>query len=163
VFEPLSWWIRERFYRYGYSHRSRCYLVAFNLGFELGRLASYWAPARGYYRGGWSLGLHGTFDETGHWRDTRFRPRVLMKAIDPRRTLFGWGKLAPGDNDEKGPAGRFIDLRTLSFALTDKSHTLESACTGFGAPYEKVEVDDDKLEPRLVEYAFDDVRHTSIL
>jgi hypothetical protein len=163
VFEPLSWWLEHRLYRYGYQHRNRCYVVGFNLPFDLGRVASHWAPARGYYRGGWSLGLWGSFDSRGGWHDTRFRPRLLMKAIDPRRTLFGWGSLKKGDQDEKGASARFIDLRTLAFALTDVSHTLESACTAFGDSYEKAAVDYDEITPALVQYAIDDVRHSGLL
>ena len=60
-------------------------------------------------------------------------------------------------------AGRFVDLRTLAFALTDRSHTLETACTAFGDPYEKADVDYSKLTPTLIGYALDDVRHTATL
>ena len=139
MLRPLSWWLQERLYLYGYSHRDRCAVVGFNLPFDLGRLASYWAAARGYYRGGWSLGIWGSFDRAGEWHDMRYRQRLLMKAIDPRRTLFGWGSRKKGDEDEKGAAARFIDLRTLAFALTDRSYNLEGACEAFGDPYEKAE------------------------
>jgi hypothetical protein len=138
-------------------------VVGFNLPFDLGRLASYWTGARGYYRGGWSLGIWGSFDRDGGWHDTRYRQRLLMKAIDPRRTLFGWGSRKKGDQDEKGAAARFIDLRTLAFALTDRSYTLEGACDAFGDPYKKPDVDYDRITPELIEYALEDVRHTSLL
>lgn len=160
---PLSWWLKERLHRYGYDHRQRCAVVGFNLPFDLGRLASCWAPAKGYYRGGWSLGIWGNYDRDGKWHDTRYRQRLLMKAIDPRRTLFGWGSRDPSDQDHKGAAARFIDLRTLGFALTDHSYTLEGACKAFGDPYEKSVVEYDKITPELIGYAFDDVRHTSLL
>jgi hypothetical protein len=152
MFEPLSWWLDQRLYRYGYKHRNRCYVVGFNLPFDFGRLASYWTGARKYYRGGWSLGIWGAYNAKSEWHDTRYRPRLLMKAIDPRRTLFGWGSVKKADADEKGAAARFIDLRTLAFALTDVSHTLESACTAFGDHYEKTEVDYDQITPELVRY-----------
>jgi hypothetical protein len=38
--EPLSWWLEERLFRYGYAHRDRCAIVGFNLLFDLGRLAA---------------------------------------------------------------------------------------------------------------------------
>ncbi|MGH2965985.1 MAG: hypothetical protein ACRDMH_11470 [Solirubrobacterales bacterium] len=163
VLQPLSWWLERRLYLYGYRHRDRCSVVGFNLPFDLARLASYWAPAEDYYRGGFSLGIWGKFDPEGKWDDTRYRQRLLMKSIDPRRTLFGWGSRKKGDEDTKGAAARFIDLRTLAFALTDRSLTLEGACAAFGDPYEKREVDYEEISPELIEYAVEDVRHTSLL
>ena len=163
VLRPLSWWLKERLHLYGYAHRDRCAVVAFNAPFDLGRLASCWGAAQGYYRGGWSLGIWGSFDPDGHWQDMRYRQRLLMKAIDPRRTLFGWGSRSKGDEDQKGAAARFIDLRTLAFALTDRSYTLEGACEAFGDPYKKPKVEYDQITPPLIEYAFEDVRHTSLL
>jgi hypothetical protein len=160
--KPLSVWLEERLYRYGYQHRNRCYVVGFNLPFDLGGLASHWGAATRRFRGGWTLGIWGSYDEDGKWQDRRYHPRLLMKAIDPRRTLFGWGSLKPGDADRRGP-GRFIDLRTLAFALTDISHTLESACAAFGEPYEKDDAQYERVTPQLIDYAIQDVRHTSLL
>jgi hypothetical protein len=159
---PLSWWLENRLFRYGYAHRDYCYVVGFNLPFDLGGIAPHWSPGRGAYRGGWSLGVWGSYDETGKWTDRRHRPRLLMKPIDPRRTLFAWGSLKRGDAVGRGQA-RFIDLRTLAFALTDRSYTLEGACKAFGAPYEKSDVDYGRMSTELIEYAIEDVRHTSVL
>jgi len=139
--EPVSWWLEERLFRYGYAHRDRCDLVGFNLLFDLGRLARYWAPAKGDYRGGYSLAFWGDFDESGRWHDRKHRGRLRLRAIDPRRTLFRWAARGRNDPDpDRGP-GRFVDLRTLTFALTDRSHNLESACSAFGDPFEKADVD----------------------
>lgn len=69
--EPLSWWIEERLYRYGYRHRNRCLVVAYNLPFDLGRVASHWKPATGRYRGGFSLGIWGSFGPRGSWKVNR--------------------------------------------------------------------------------------------
>ena len=163
VCEPVSWWMQERLYLYGYQHRDRCAVVGFNLPFDLGRLASSWTAARGYYRGGWSLGLWGSFDEQGRWKDLRFHPRLLLKAIDPRRTLFSWGSVKPGDEDGRGKQARSIDLRTLAFALTDNSYTLEGACAAFGDRFAKDPVSFESITTKLIDYAFEDVAHTSML
>jgi hypothetical protein len=64
---------------------------------------------------------------------------------------------------QKGAAARFIDLRTLAFALTDQPYGLERACKAFGDQYEKPEVEYDRITPELIEYAFEDVRQTSLL
>lgn len=159
---PLSWWLEERLYRYGAQHRNRCAIVGFNLPFDLGALANYWAPAKGPYRGGWSLGVWGHFDD-GHWHDARYHPRILARAIDPRRTLFGWGSRADPDKPELLGQKRFVDLRTLTFALTDRSHTLETACAAFGDPYQKPEVVHGIIDEPMLNYAREDVRHTALL
>ncbi len=160
---PLSWWLEQRLFRYGYAHRDRCTVVGFNLLFDLGRLARYWAPAAGSYRGGYSLGFWGDYDETGKWRDRKHRGRLRLRAIDPRRTLFSWAARIRNDPDQDRGPGRFVDLRTLTFALTDRSHTLETACAAFGDPYRKHDVDYQHLTPELIGYALEDVRHTATL
>ena len=158
---PVSRWLEERLFRYGVNHRDRCDVVGFNLLFDLGRLTRHWGPAEKYYYGGFSLGLWGDYNAEA-WRDAKFHPRLLVRSIDPRRTLFGWGNLKRGDAGDQRPA-RIVDLRTLSFALTDQSHTLESACAAFGDPFEKDEVAYGVISERLLDYLRDDVKHTAIL
>jgi hypothetical protein len=159
-----SEWLQKRLFRYGVQHRNRCRVVGFNLGFDLGQLASYWGEARGAYRGGFSIGLWGEFDSDDAWHDLRFHPRLLMKALDPRRTLFAWGTLNKQDADLVSPApGQFVDLHTLVFALTDENHSLETACTAFGDPFEKAGVEYGVVDEASLDYARDDVRHTAFL
>jgi hypothetical protein len=160
---PLSWWLEERLYRYGDQHRDRCAIVGFNLPFDLGTLAEHWSPAQGTYQGGWSLGLWGEFDNKGKWHETRYHRRLLARAIDPRRTLFGWGSRTDSDKPQLRRKRRFVDLRTLVFALTDGSHTLESACAAFGDPFEKPNVRYGVINKRMLRYARKDVAHTAIL
>jgi hypothetical protein len=138
----------------------------FNLPFDLGRLASYWGSARDYYRGGCSLGLWGRFDAQGAWHDLRYRRRILLKAIDPLRTLFGWGSLKEGEEDRpdwRSPEARFVDLHALAFALTDRNLTLEGACGAFGVRYQKPAVRYGAIMRRLLRYARADVEHTATL
>src|SRR6266545_1898311 len=161
---PLSKWLEERLFRYGYSHRNRCDIVAFNLPFDLGRVASHWGPATGFHRGGFSLGIWGHFGPRGGWHDRKFHPRIRVKAIDPRRTLIGFGLLKTKDRDKWGKMpGRFVDLHTLAFALTDRNLTLELACEAFGDPFEKKSVTYGVVSKKLMAYAREDVRHTSTL
>jgi len=160
---PVSWWLDQRLYLYGWRHSNRCDIVGFNLPFDLGALARYWAPARGKHRGGWSLGLWGYFDTDGRWKDARYRRRLLIRAIDPRRSLFAWGSNSDADAPDLQRKRRFIDLRTLAFALTDRSYTLEAACTAFGDPFEKQDVTYGVIDEAMLHYAREDVRHTAIL
>ena len=50
----------------------------------------------------------------------------------------------PNDPDPKRGPGRSSTCAPSAFALTDRSHTLESACTAFGDPYEKPDL---QLQP----------------
>jgi hypothetical protein len=159
-------WLQQRLFRYGYHHRDRCDVVGYHILFDFGRLAAYWSPAGGNYRGGWSLGFWGHFDSAGQWHDRRFHPRLLAKAIDPRRTLFAWGSVKRGDEDGLGTGARVVDLHQVVFALTDRSLALEGAqgaCAAFGDRYLKPPVKYGVIDERMLEYARDDVRHTALL
>ena len=161
----LSGWLEKRLYRYGYRHRNRCAIVGFNLLFDLGRIASHWGKATGDFLGGWSLGVWGRHLRW-RWLDELFHPRIRAKSIDSKRTLYSFGLLKKKHDPD--PAlrhlkGQFTDLRTLAFALTDRSHTLESACTAFGDPFEKADVQYGVITPELLHYAREDVEHTARL
>ncbi len=160
-----SEWLQKRLYRYAYQHRIRRQtdVVGFNLLFDLGRLASHWSEARVGDRGAFSLGLWGRHDRDGSWHDRRYHPRLIVRAIDPRRTLFSWGSLDPESASGVTAPARFVDLHTLVFALTDQNHSLESACAAFGDPREKDPIPYGVIDERSLDYARDDVRHTAIL
>lgn len=139
----------DRFYRAVY--KSRCLLVGFNLPFDFSRIAGDVAPARGRFAGGFSLGLWFYIDEFGQKQRHPHRPRIGIKQMDSKRALKGFtGQNSPDKSDlipegsetgkpEKGYKfrGHFLDLRTLAFALTDQSYSLESACEAFGVEHGK--------------------------
>ena len=130
--------------------------------FDLGRLAGHWSEAGGD-RGAFSLGLWGSYDDAGRWHDTKYHPRLIVRSIDPRRTLYSWGSLKKEDTTSATGPARFVDLHTLVFALTDQNHTLETAGAAFGDPWEKDPIPYGVIDPRSLDYARDDVRHTAIL
>ncbi|PYX02362.1 MAG: hypothetical protein DMG85_21600 [Acidobacteria bacterium] len=90
-------------------------------------------------------------DKQGHQRRHPYRPRIDIKHIDNKRALKGFtGRQTPNDSDRipKGSTtgepeqdyifrGHFLDLRTVAFALTDKSYRLENACTDFNVEHGK--------------------------
>jgi hypothetical protein len=141
--EPLSAFV-ERFFVA--AVRVRALIVGMNLPFDLARLAFDVTEARKGARGGFSLILSRRSDRLGEPVEHSFRPRVTVKAIDSKRALKALTH--PNDADRvdripddsetgklvKGhyPRGNFLDLRTLAFALTDRSHSLASACKAFG-------------------------------
>jgi hypothetical protein len=132
-------------------YKGRCLLIGFNLPFDLSRIAYDFKNARGRFAGGFSLGIWSYIDEMGREQGDQFRPRVGIKHIDSKRALKGFtARNEPDRTDlipdgsqtgkpEKGYKfrGHFLDLRTLAFALTDKSYSLESACEDFGVEHGK--------------------------
>ena len=157
-------WLEKRLFRYGYRHRAWAHsdVVGFNLTFDLGRLASHASEAGGD-RGAFSLGLWGSYDDAGRWHDTRYHPRLIVRSIDPRRTLYSWGSLKKEDTTGASGPARLVDLHTLVFALTDQNHSLETAGAAFGDHWEKDPIPYGVIDARALDYARDDVRHTSIL
>jgi hypothetical protein len=71
-------------------YKGRCLLVGFNLPFDLSRIARNFAPARGRFAGGFSLGMWSYIDESGSERENKYRPRVAIKHIDGKRALKGF-------------------------------------------------------------------------
>lgn len=136
-------------WRHAYKHRAT--IVGFNLPFDLSRLAIAAAPGRSRFAGGNSLRLFGR---------ERYRPRIAYKAIDSKRTLMGFTRFDGGDEKFHG---HFLDLRTLAFALTDRSHSLESACDSFEVPYTKRPVVHGTISENYVTYCREDVEATAKL
>ncbi len=138
-----------RFYKAAY--KGRCLVVGFNLPFDLSRLAVDVKTARGRFAGGFSLGLWTFANGKGQELPSMHRPRIGIKQIDSKRALKGFTSrstpdavdLIPDDSTTGEPEkgfkfrGHFLDLRTLAFALTDRSYSLESACVAFGVEHAK--------------------------
>lgn len=132
---------------YSAAYTGRCLVVCFNSPFDLSRLACDVREARGRSAGGFSLILarYADGNEIGH------RPRIRIKHIDGKRSLIEFtGRAAPdladkipdgsidGQPDERFVfRGNFLDLKTLTFTLRDRSFSLESACDEFGVEHGK--------------------------
>lgn len=163
---------------YKAAYKGRCLLVGFNLPFDLSRIGFDWKPARGRFAGGFSLGLWSFRDKKGVERANNFRPRIGIKQIDSKRALKGFtSRYSPDKSDlipeesKSGKAkkgykfrGHMLDLRTLIFALTDRSHSLDSACRAFGVEHGKLQIKHHgKITNQYVEYNRRDVQATSEL
>ncbi|WP_353061945.1 DNA polymerase [Tunturibacter psychrotolerans] len=136
---------------YSSVYKGRCLLVGFNLPFDLSRVARDSTTARGRFAGGFSLELWSYIDKSGNELKNGFRPRVGIKQIDGKRALKGFtarngcdpSDLIPDGSPTGEPEegyifrGHFLDLRTLAFALTDRSYSLASACEGFEVEHGK--------------------------
>ncbi len=133
------------------AYKGRWLLVAFNFPFDISRVSVDFTNARGRFSGGFSLGLWDYVDESGNEQREYHRPAICIKHIDSKRALKGFTSrrkpdrvdLIPEGSESGEPEdgyifrGNFLDLRTLAFALTDKGHSLESACKAFGVEHGK--------------------------
>ena len=152
-------------------------VVGFNLPFDLSRLASAVSRARGgrtkaaqrnsAMAGGFSFSMFRHEDENGELREHQYRPRVAIKTIDSKRHLVGLvppGKIDDPDTFDNGFRGHFLDLRTLAFALTDRSYSLSTACESWGVEHPKTEAaEHGRVTPEYVDYNRRDVQATAEL
>ena len=165
----------KKFYKAVY--KGRALLVGFNLPFDLSRIAFTAHPARGRFAGGFSLAIW-SYIKMGVERPSTRRPSIGIKHIDSKRALKGFtARFGPDDSDlipegsttgapEKGYKfrGHMLDLRTLAFALTDRSYSLESACRAFGVEHGKQHVAKHGVVTKTyIDYNRRDVQATSEL
>ncbi len=127
--------------------------------------------ARGRYHGGFSFSFLTYTDEEGVVRPDRLVPRIAVKVLDSKRALIGftsaWKRRDPKqlrDGVRHAWRGHFLDLRTLTFALTGTATDLNGACEAFGIPDGKHEVEvHGTITPAYIDYARQDVRITAEL
>jgi hypothetical protein len=108
----------------------------------------------------------------------RSRPRIAVKSIDSKRALIGFTKRRSPDQEDLIPEGatdgkpdpgytfpgHFLDLKTLAFAQTNESHTLDSACEAFRVEHGKLVVEEHgRITPEYIDYARRDVLATAEL
>ena len=135
-------------------------IVCFNSPFDLSRIAIGWAEGRGRYAKGFSLILCDTVDQlTGRLVQNKFRSRIRVKHIDSKRALMD---IARTGRDKI--RAKLLDLRTLSFALTNRGHSLASACATFGVEHTKLTVKTHgKISAQYINYNRRDVLATQEL
>jgi hypothetical protein len=165
------------FFPWAYS--SRALVAGFNLPFDLSRLAVEWGTARGAMRGAFSLRLAEYVDAAGTRREHQYRPRVLVHHLDSKKALIRFGRASRTDHRDDlipeqtpgGPPdpkytfrGHFLDVRTLVWALTNRSHSLKSAAETFGTEHRKADVESHgAISTEYLDYARRDVLVTAEL
>jgi hypothetical protein len=134
-------------------------IVAFNLPFDLSRLAVEYRVARGAGGRGWSFVVFRyKSKEKGEWLPNSFRPRVQLRPKDSKAAFI---RLAGGDMNQPYRVGRFLDLKTLVWALRNKSLGLESSCSEFKVPGKLPNyVPSGRVTAEEIDYCRQDVRAT---
>jgi hypothetical protein len=103
-------------------------IVGFNLPFDLSRLAFTFTDGK---KGGWSLVLSSRLSKkSGKIEIDPEKPRIVLTSLNSKTAFI---KLSSIWNPEEWPNdSRFLDLRTLTWALRNRSYSLEIACKSFG-------------------------------
>jgi hypothetical protein len=143
--------------RLGYNAQAR--VVGFNLPFDIGAIALGFGAAKGRYAGGFSFWFSSWTDEEGEVRENKFSPRIRVKHRNSTDARIGFTK--PKDERESPGSGRFEDLRTLTFALSGRKHSLQSGAEAWGIGESKHSVEEHgRITPEYIDYALHDVRVT---
>jgi len=135
--------------------RKGALVCGLNLPFDLARLALAWSRGE---KGEWSLTMSQYADGT----ENRNYPRILITPIDSKKAFIGLARpWKPKEWKDRG-AAHFLDLRTLGWALFNKSFSLKTACKELKTEHQKLEDHEPsgKVTPKEIEYAREDGRCT---
>jgi hypothetical protein len=155
------------------AYRARALVVGFNLPFDLSRLAIRASEGRDANRGGFSLVLAPGKEGTPH-KERRHRPRVDVKHANSKLAFMSFTKpvepdlvdlIPDGSRDQKPDPGyawrgRFLDLRTLAFALTGIAYRLQDACDAFGVQGKDNPGRHGKITEQYIDYCRQDATAT---
>jgi hypothetical protein len=102
-------------------------IVGFNLPFDLSRLAIHSGNGR---KNSWSLALSTrTSRKTGEVESNPERPRIVITSQNSKMAFIKLGSIR--HSDEWPKEGRFLDLRTLGWALRNEAYSLKRACKAY--------------------------------
>lgn len=157
------------------AYDARALVVGFNLPFDLSRLACAWGEARGSQFGGFALRLVDREDQPGVLGENhKYKPHIHVSMVSSKFSFIQFAtpyKLDPLDKEpdpgsERDTAyrGRFLDNRTLLFALTSQTLGLRSGCELLGIEHGKYNVTEHgKITAAYVDYNRRDVLATEEL
>lgn len=135
------------------SVRAGALIVGFNLPFDISRIAVRWTAAR---NGGFSFVLSQLSEKQV---ENIHRPRVRIAPLNGVAERIEMAAVRRKDEQCRWRRGRFLDLHTLAFALTDSSYSLAGAIHAFGSQFEKMEHEPTGLViDEEITYARQDVR-----
>lgn len=128
-------------------------VVGFNLPFDLSRVAVGASPGIGENYGAFSLKL---------WDLEGFRPHIIIRNLDSRKSLISTTGIKPQPPGWRTP--RFLDLRTLTSAVTGGGYSVKSACEKWEVEHGKTEINEHGvITPEYIDYCRRDVQATGEL
>ena len=137
------------------SVRAGALIVGFNLSFDISRIAVQWAAA---HNGGFSFVLSQLSEN--HVNNIH-RPRIRIAPLNGVAEKIELTAVCFKNEQDRWRRGRFLDLHTLAFALTDNSYSLAGAIQAFGSKSQKMAHEPTgKISKKEITYARQDVRAT---
>ncbi len=137
------------------SVRAGALIVGFNLPFDISRIAVQWAAA---HNGGFSFVLSQL--SKSHVNNIH-RPRIRIAPLNGVAEKIELTAVCQKVEQDKWRRGRFLDLHTFAFALTDSSYSLAGAIQAFGSKPQKMEYEPTgKISAKEITYARQDVHAT---
>lgn len=137
------------------SVRAGALIVGFNLSFDISRIALRWTAAR---NGGFSFVLSQLNQKQ---TENLHRPRIRIAPLNGVAEQIELTAVRRKSEQHRWRHGRFLDLHTLAFALTDESYSLAGAIAAFGSKPEKMEHEPTgRVSEKEITYARQDVRAT---
>jgi len=137
------------------SVRAGALIVGFNLSFDISRIAVRWTAAR---NGGFSFILSQLSDKR---LKNIHRPCIRIAPLNGVAEQIELTAVRRKDEQHRWRRGRFLDLHTLAFALTDNSYSLADAIQAFGSHPKKMEYEPTgQITEKEITYARRDVHAT---
>jgi hypothetical protein len=134
-------------------------VVGFNLPFDLSRLAVRAANGR---KGSWSLALSTRKSrKTGKLEANPERPRIVITSMNSKMAFIKLGSIL--HREEWPKEARFLDLRTLGWALRNEAYSLDRACKAFGVKGKIKHKPFGRITLKEIEYCRGDVGATARL
>jgi DNA polymerase type B, organellar and viral len=129
-------------------------IVGFNLPFDLSRLAVKSTEGK---KGDWSLALSQLWKnpKTGRVVSNPKRPRIVVDAQNSKMAFMRLGSIL--HKEEWPKEGRFLDLRTLGWAIRNISYNLKRACKDFHVRGKVEHKPTGQISSEEIEYCLGDV------
>jgi DNA polymerase type B, organellar and viral len=133
-------------------------IVSFNSPFDLSRLTVWSNP--GEKGSDWSLALGSLWKnpKTGRIAPNPQNPRIVIDAQNSKMAFIKLGSIF--NKEEFSKEGRFLDMRTLGWALRNRSFNLDGACRAFKVKGKKDHKPTGKISSEEIEYCREDVAAT---
>ena len=134
--------------------RDGAIICGLNLPFDLARLAIAWGAGEANE---WSL----TMSRYPDGNENRNRPNILIQPIDGKKAFISIAKPWKPDEWRNGGKARFLDLRTLAWALFNRSFSLKTLCEQLKNEHRKLDYEPTgEVSVEEIEYARQDGRCT---
>ena len=163
ILRPRSEFVKNVFFK---AILDKTMIVGCHLPFDLARIAEDWEISRD---GGHSLILLQWHNpKTGQLEEDTCYPRIVYKALNSKTALIHSTQVrkAPQDDADDAkvtfwPHGRFLDVRTLLWALRNVSYSLKRACKELQTEHQKRKhTPTGEVTPKEIEYCLRDVKCT---